>query len=256
MLRIYKTTPPKEYILWYNNRIPKPSMWDHLNSSDKKVLEEGDFDYSKNRLRNYLHKEQSGICSYCNKRIKNDHSSKIEHFLPKGIYINETFNYYNLILSCDGNAERESDKKYHCDKLKEDNEIRINPTKQKYLNEIIYDEFGNIFSEHVECIRAITILGLECKSLINRRKTIINGIVFDLNGNYYESEYYRKQFIKTIYKPLEFNLQIQIVLLNLLNSNDRLICLGVLGLTNAYKKFIQLIKITAKFKYYNYKMKQ
>ncbi len=255
MKQILKSTPPKEFILWYNNRIPPPTIWDHLNSSDKKTLDRGDFDYSKNKLRSYLFKEQKAICAYCNQRIENDYTSKIEHFLPKKIYIKETFNYYNLILSCDGNSKRKSDKKYHCDNLKGDTEIKINPTKREYLNELVYDEFGNIFSNNQTCESDIITLGLNCPTLVNRRKQIFEGIVFDLDGNYYKSYYYRFVLIKSIVKPIEFKDQTQYVLLNLMNDFDRTICIGLLKVVNILHRFSQIISIFRNAKYYKYKMK-
>lgn len=255
MQRIYKTCPPKGLILWFNNRNPKPSIWDHLNSSDKKILEKGDFDYSKRKLRNYLFKEQNSQCCYCNKLILDDHTSKIEHYKPKDIYKNETFNYYNLILSCDGNSKRKSDKKYHCDKFKENNEIELNPMKQNHLNDFVYDEYGNIFSKNNICINAINVLGLDCKTLINRRKNIIEGVVYDEHGNYYCSKHYRNLFIRSIFKPLEFKNQIHFVLLNLVNRKDKTICLGALWCSKTYIKVMQVVMIMANFKFYKYKMK-
>ena len=57
----------------------------------------------KEALRNSLHQEQGGICCYCCREIIG--KSIIEHFKAKsGNKCENTYNYGNLLLSCNGDA--------------------------------------------------------------------------------------------------------------------------------------------------------
>ena len=251
MERIFKYSPPQGFIDWYKNRVPRPTIWDHLPSSDPQVIEEGIFYYSKERLRAELYKEQYAICCYCNKSIQNDHTSIIEHFLPRSVYELETFNYNNLLLSCDGNYKKETDKKYHCDKLKQDKVLKLNPSNILYLKDLIYDEFGGIYSNTNEGIEAIKVLGLDCNSLVNRRKIIIGDIVFDNFNSYSKSSKYRKIFFKIINRPIEFKYQIINIMLNKMNIIDKSMCLIIHGFHYKIRRYRNLIRIIRNYLFNN-----
>jgi CRISPR/Cas system Type II protein with McrA/HNH and RuvC-like nuclease domain len=63
----------------------------------------------KTELRKALYSEQEGVCCYCVQELVlgtdlQTTSTVIEHFLPKSADIEaNTYNYKNLLLSCDGN---------------------------------------------------------------------------------------------------------------------------------------------------------
>jgi uncharacterized protein (TIGR02646 family) len=60
----------------------------------------------KKKLKEALLKEQSGICCYCLQDISEALLTIIEHFLAKSndkATCDNTYNYQNLLLSCDGN---------------------------------------------------------------------------------------------------------------------------------------------------------
>jgi uncharacterized protein (TIGR02646 family) len=54
------------------------------------------------KLRIQLRKEQFGLCAYCGQELQYD-NFPIEHLLPKSKKSNLTFEYYNLVGSCEGN---------------------------------------------------------------------------------------------------------------------------------------------------------
>jgi uncharacterized protein (TIGR02646 family) len=64
-------------------------------------------DNLKNKIREALFEEQEKICCYCIQQIELDKTA-IEHFLAKSVKLDNVFenmyNYYNLLLSCDGNG--------------------------------------------------------------------------------------------------------------------------------------------------------
>ncbi len=222
MKRIVKTIPPRNFLNWYYHRITEPKKWEDLLSNPR--CPPVKFDYSKTQLRTYLFLEQSGICCYCKQNISNDHKSKIEHFLPRhdNKFASEIFNYYNLFLSCSGNAVRQKDKKFHCDTLKNDKVITLNPSKKKNLNQLIYDELGGIYSYTKVGKEAIEKLGLNNPILINLRREIISDIIFNENSEYKSSKEYKQLFIKIYGRPLEFKYQILQVLKSKMNRRDYL----------------------------------
>lgn len=54
------------------------------------------------KLRIQLRKEQFGLCAYCGQVLQYD-NFPIEHLIPKSEKPNLTFEYYNLVGSCEGN---------------------------------------------------------------------------------------------------------------------------------------------------------
>ena len=72
------------------------SLWELLDRGES---------YNKEKLRKDLHAEQHGVCCYCVCGVKNETAqSVIEHFKDKSCNPCEnTYDYANLILSCNGN---------------------------------------------------------------------------------------------------------------------------------------------------------
>lgn len=76
-------------------------------------------------LKEALLQEQGHLCCYCLSRI-DESKMKVEHWKPRK-YKDFVFAYANLMAACEGNFCGE----HHCDTLKEDTEIQINPTDKK-----------------------------------------------------------------------------------------------------------------------------
>jgi len=72
-------------------------MWDSKPDSEKKF----------EKIKEKLIKEQGYICCYCGSRIKEGGNTRIEHLLPKSKeeYKNLTFDYGNLLASCQGGTK-------------------------------------------------------------------------------------------------------------------------------------------------------
>ena len=138
----------------------------------------------KDELRNSLVEEQGGLCCYCGGEIKADHTSVIEHLLPKGDerYAHLQLEYTNLLCSCDGG---ESDRKgkskkqkrlypSHCDDKKHDDIIGVSPLDKNCEEQFAYDEEGHIIGKSTTAEETIETLGLNCSTLSNKRKGAID----------------------------------------------------------------------------------
>ena len=106
---------------------------------DTAELEQWD-DYYANKKRNLkehiLKEEQSHLCIYCESKISNN-SSHLEHIKPKNLDIsNLTFNYHNIVVSCDGTCHNSDadNTKYHCGHRKDRVDTAFEETK--FLNPV------------------------------------------------------------------------------------------------------------------------
>jgi uncharacterized protein (TIGR02646 family) len=156
MKYILKTEEP----LFFTNHKRTLTKWNDYKSSKKRLL--------KNHI---LQNEQFQLCCYCEKKIHNDTECHVEHIKPKSLdLINLTFDYSNLIVSCEGNHFNEigDNSKNTCGQKKENNfnEITfLNPTLSTDISEYFeYDsDTGIIKSSSKNPVRAnynISILNL------------------------------------------------------------------------------------------------
>ena len=145
----------------------------------------------KKNLKETLIYEQGAICCYCGKRIEY-HDSNIEHFLPKGKYVEKELDYNNLLSSClGGQIERQVMKRFplNCDAKKGQKEIKINPTDQYCEKCFDFDEDGNIYGKGSEANQAIITLGLNNDVLKHQRKAAIEAFsILDLSEDEWKKE--------------------------------------------------------------------
>lgn len=88
MKQITKQQAPEAYIAWTANN---PSCsWKDFGKTNE---------YTE--LKSYLCNEQEGLCCYCEVTIKGEDDTHIEHYKPKSKYQNDTYNYQNLLASCE-----------------------------------------------------------------------------------------------------------------------------------------------------------
>lgn len=102
----------------------------------------------KRRLKHYiLDKEQYHLCCYCEKSVVTD-NSHIEHVKPKSIdLISLTFDYNNLLVSCEGNHFNEigDNSKNTCGHKKDDNF-----DEDKFLSPITTNDIHEYFAFDVD----------------------------------------------------------------------------------------------------------
>jgi uncharacterized protein (TIGR02646 family) len=113
MKKIVKHTSKSEYMLdaltkWLElNDRKLNSMYETSSGSDvwKFIDNTGrSEEISKEKIKKALIEEQGYICCYCGGRV-NEANSHIEHFLPKDSYIKLTYDYTNLLISCNGGTK-------------------------------------------------------------------------------------------------------------------------------------------------------
>ena len=117
-----------------------------VNASNKKVFWKK---YKKRRkLKEYLlENEQNYLCCYCESKVEIDGEAKggshIEHLKPKSLdYDNLTFDYYNLVVSCQGTCHNEDgdSSRNSCGHKKEDEY-----SEEEFLSPVIVENIRDYF---------------------------------------------------------------------------------------------------------------
>jgi uncharacterized protein (TIGR02646 family) len=122
-----------------------------------------------------LENEQNGVCCYCEKKINIDStSSHVEHIKPKSLdLINLTFDYNNLLVSCEGNHFNEigDNSKNTCGQKKEDSFDESN-----FLNPTIINDIADYFIFDTDT-------GIISSSTLDSTKADYTYKTLNLNGN-------------------------------------------------------------------------
>ncbi|PSF39011.1 TIGR02646 family protein [Aphanothece hegewaldii CCALA 016] len=137
----------------------------------------------KKQLHQTLLKEQGYICCYCGRKIIIE-QSHIEHFKPKRLYPQLTFEYSNLIVSCEKDTE-ESPPAIHCGHQKDewfDEKLLVSPLLKNCVDFFRYAEDGQILSsDKIKNKKAaqttIGKLRLNIPKLRKRRRAAIEAIL-------------------------------------------------------------------------------
>lgn len=131
----------------------------------------------KQTLREYLVREQRGICCYCMSRIKPQSSKmKIEHWKSQSQYPALQLDYKNLLGACKGGDGQAANKQY-CDTCKKNNAFSKNPAEVLHRIEtfIHYKGDGTIYSENEDFDTELNeVLNLNIPFLVNNRKAVLD----------------------------------------------------------------------------------
>jgi len=112
-------------------------------------MEEGVAYFSKKELRTSIIEEQGSICCYCNQSVENNSTSILEHFHPKGLekYKNQTFDYQNILISCNGGQRDPRPRDLHCDANRnEGEELLLSPLQEDIEDHFDFTVDGQILS--------------------------------------------------------------------------------------------------------------
>jgi len=158
------------------------------------------FESIRIEIRNACVKNQFFLCAYCCDRItlKESHN---EHILPQSHSLGQslTLDYNNIIASCQSLN--------HCGHRKKNQLIDINPLQKNCETDIIYLINGKMTHKNQSAQSTINVLNLRESSLKNKRKNIIDIILFeyveDINTLALEDSEYLKLIIEEISKPDE-----------------------------------------------------
>lgn len=110
MQHIQKGEEPKELVNWktkyqerlqaiYNDAtITGSVVWKFMDTDGRDVL------CTKSLLREILVSEQKYLCCYCGQRIQLDTKTRIEHLNSKSVNKHLSYDYFNLLASCNGST--------------------------------------------------------------------------------------------------------------------------------------------------------
>jgi uncharacterized protein (TIGR02646 family) len=195
MKYIKKGEEPKSLTEWNQQRRNNIPNWKNI---DRDV---------KNDLFYSLLKEQGFICCYCGSSIGR-RECHIEHFQPKSVYPHLTYEYNNLIASCQGEDEKRPRVPIHCGHKKGNwyNELLIiSPLDKSCVDYFKYSGSGEILptdEKDKQTVAETTIakLALNINKLTKMRRQAIDAILFDIE-NFSREEI--KLLIKAYQKPDE-----------------------------------------------------
>ena len=126
------------------------------------------------QLRDDLISEQNQMCCYCEIKVEyNGQSSHIEHLKDRNNFPQETFNYNNLLASCQFTDS--------CGHKKGTGYFNgfVSPLDPNCQNRFTYARDGRILpsdENDTDAQRTIEILGLNCRRLKDRRESIIKSL--------------------------------------------------------------------------------
>lgn len=120
--------------------------------------------FDKDKVRGELRQAQNGLCAYCEVALSS--STRIDHFKPKRLHFSLTFDWNNLVLSCDENDS--------CDIKKGGNfeNYWINPYITDPSGMFEFFANGEIKGTSIDAQKIIKDFGLDCPSLERKRKGI------------------------------------------------------------------------------------
>ena len=157
MKSIAKGDEPVSFHDWKQQN--RTANWDDFSGSD--IYQE---------LKKILIEQQKKICCYCEIALQQSTDAHVEHLKDKGRYPQETFNFYNLLASCQHNDScgHKKGKAYFDDMVSP-----LDADCQSYFTytgngKIIPSDENDTFAQ-----QTIELLGLNCKRLQDRRKSII-----------------------------------------------------------------------------------
>jgi len=121
--------------------------------------------FNKDRVRESLKNTQNGLCAYC--EIKLSDETHIDHFKPKKLNYRLTFDWDNLVLSCDA--------KDSCDSKKggKFEEYWVNPYLTDPADMFRFYSDGQIVGTTEEANKIIEDFGLDSPRLEKKREAIL-----------------------------------------------------------------------------------
>ena len=176
MKHIEKGPEPKS-LKAYSKKVSASTKWKSFNRS------------VKNDTYDAILHEQGYICCYCGIRISRK-KCHIEHYRPKSKYTHLTFDYSNLISSCQGEDEQRPTKPVHCGHKKGgwfDEELMISPLDPNCSSYFRYTGAGEILPtqdpQHQEAAETtIKMLALDINKLNKMRRKVVDGVIQATQG--------------------------------------------------------------------------
>ncbi len=177
MKYIQKSKEPRSLTEWNKRLGNKTPNWKSFTQS------------VKNDVYQSLLQEQGYICCYCSRPISRK-ACHIEHFKPKSVYKNLTFEYTNLIASCQGEDEKKPRVPVHCGHTKRawyDEELMVSPLNPSCEDFFKYSGFGEILptddlDQQAAAKTTIAKLALDISKLRKLRRAAIDAALQAIQG--------------------------------------------------------------------------
>lgn len=186
MKRIKKKRAPTSLTQWIQNQNGVNCTFDNWETA------------LKNEVKESLLDEQGYLCCYTGKRIDMD-SSHIEHLKPQslseqnrqqGIADEDDIDYRNLLAAypkklVERNKITGEKREIKCQfgaQARNNDELPITPLQENCERRFLFDEFGNIDpanNNDIDAETTITLLNLRHKDLIDGRKAVFDGILWN-----------------------------------------------------------------------------
>lgn len=132
------------YKLYCDAKKTGKEVWEYLDNHEELDCSLTNI-YNKKKLKSSLLKDQGYICCYCGKRILDDFRTILEHLNPKSKYKDKTYDYTNLLASCDGGSS------YKIHKVKSSETLESIATDYDVSKEYLIEVYVDIpSSEHIK----------------------------------------------------------------------------------------------------------
>lgn len=127
----------------------------------------------RQELREHILMEQGNCCAYTEIRISESTNSHIDHYRTRNLFPQLTFDYHNMLVSCNSEEYGAKHKDKHI-KCTEDYDDLVNPIKEVPSDFIEFAYTGEVLSVEgsVKGEKTISFFNLNAKALVERRKTM------------------------------------------------------------------------------------
>ncbi len=180
MKHIIKNAEPSSFIAWKQYKTTK--KWSKLKKS------------MKDKLRDALLAEQGGICCYCEVEL-NKNFSHIEHIVPRASNKSLTFEYSNLLCSCQKNLPKGTP--LQCGNAKGavfNSKSFISPLEENCEQFLTYTSDGRVHGRTVRAKNTIKLLNLNEANLVKKREHLIDSFN-DPSLSHEEIKEYTKKYL-------------------------------------------------------------
>ncbi len=160
MKHVIKNQEPVEFTRWKTGKTT--TKWERLNSEPA----------VKDKIHKSLMREQGRICCYCESKLTNKYSH-IEHFVPRSLDSTLTFDYSNLLCSCQANVVQGTP--HTCGNAKDNffHKNLVSPLESDCEDYFTYTFDGKIKGKCARGYDTIDILNLNEPTLVERRENLI-----------------------------------------------------------------------------------
>jgi uncharacterized protein (TIGR02646 family) len=118
--------------------------------------------------------EQKYICAYCCDRITETNSHN-EHLISQAVNNGLSLTFINIVASCNG--------KNHCGHFKGNDAITLTPLMPECEVEVKYQLNGKMSHANQRSESLISVVGLQNKALVNKRKELVNMLIINKIGD-------------------------------------------------------------------------